>query len=45
MGCCVFTSDINFEKSGDQSLKKPLIEADRMKFLVGDIKRDVILSS
>ena len=41
----VLTSDINFEKSGPQSLKRPLVDAVAMKFLVGAINRVVILSS
>jgi hypothetical protein len=36
---------MNLEKSGDQSLRKPFNEADRIKFLFGDIIREVILSS
>jgi hypothetical protein len=36
---------MSFEKSGDQSLKKPLIEADKMKFLFGEMISEVILSS
>ena len=39
------TSEMSFEKSGAQSLKKPFKEAERIKFLFGEIMRDVILSS
>ena len=45
MLCYVLTSEISFEKSGDQSLRIPLIEADAINFLFGDIIKDVILSS
>jgi hypothetical protein len=43
--CYVFTSEINFLKSGLHILKIPLIDAVTQKSLSGDITSALILSS